>query len=289
MPGLFKKLLLCTKEQVSRAHNPGNTRPDLREQYSADDPIPEHAMGEMDSKMTPANIFATEAAFRAGWPGAVDALKRLHEEKIFLPNYHYELLHDDIAHTAISLSPNDIERCIRRLWRYDTSFQKIESASGHDSAFRWAAYSCAYLVRDARIATDLLTVFAPLLGTYISQELGKLFVHKTCLTFKALVMEQLWPLIALHPDEPSGFFNWHGCLNKLNDVDRKRILNAAGLAALDHPSVPPEDVMNSFRATRSASTEDMSYLARLSKFYTELGYDHLPPQIASLQRKLRNS
>ena len=277
------------KHQITLAPNPDDKKPNFLAQDSVDDPVPEHAMGEMDSKMTPVNIFATEAAFRAGWPSAVDALKRLHEEKIFLPNYHYELLHDDIAHTAISLSTNEIERSIRRLWHYDTRFQKIEPESGHDTAFRWAAYSCAYLVRDARIATDLLTVFTPLLGTYISQELGKLFVRKTCLTFKALVMEQLWPLIALQPDEPSGFFNWHGCQNRLSDQDRTRILKAAGLAALDHPSVPPEDVMNSFRANRSVSLENMSYLAGLSKFYTELGYAHLPPQIASLQGQLRNT
>jgi hypothetical protein len=248
----------------------------------SNDQISPHFKPEIATNMTLTQTFATGEEFTNAWPAAVEALKRLHEEKIFLPNYHYELLHDAIASTSVSPAPNHIERCIRRLWDYDKRFPKIEPQSGGISDFSWAAYTCAYLVRDAKIATDLLTVFPPLLGNYISQELGKLFVQKTCLTFKALVMEQIWPMLAVHPDEPSGFFNWHACLNRMCEQDRKTLLFAAGLPALQHPSVPPEDVMSSFKTANAVDSSSKPYLSRLSQYYVELGYYHLRQEIETL-------
>ena len=223
-----------------------------------------------------ASTFGAEAEFRAGWAHAVDALQRLHEGVLVLPDYRYELAHDALQQSRSWTTAADIERVLRRFWAFDDRFLGEAPFGGSGGDFRWSVYSAAYLINDDRIAFDLLTVYCPLLGPFALKTFGERFGRMVCSTFADDVGHVLGDIQGIEaPFEPD-FFDWHGHLNGLCDDARSKLLALAGIPLLEHPSFPPLDVMCVFCPMVSSPVHpnmaEAEYRQALHAFYEEIGH-----------------
>jgi hypothetical protein len=191
-----------------------------------------------------ARAFGTEAEFRSHWPTAVDALQRLHENDLILPNYRYELSHDALERTK-GAAPNEIEKALRRFWQFDERFFG-DIIGGERGDFRWSIYSLVYIGTDVRIVVDLLDVFVPLLGPFAIRQFGEVFARKFCSTFMDDVGHLLWDIQNCRSPEADEFFHWLDHLNDFSDGQVVALLSNAGLSPLKNRAFPPPDVMKVF-------------------------------------------
>ncbi|MHA6264450.1 hypothetical protein ACXYMO_14695 [Arenibacterium sp. CAU 1754] len=216
--------------------------------------------------------FSSAAEFRAAWPDVVDALQRLHESQLILPDYRYEVAHEELQRTKTQPAPNEIERALRRFWGFDDRFFGDAPKGGGNSDFQWCVYCTAYLFTDKDLARDILTAFSPLLGTFAQRIFGTLFSRKVCSTFMDDVAHVLWEVQGLSPISEPDFFDWHGNLNLFEDDVRNALLSIPGSKPLARPSFPPKAVMSVFCRGANDPTLTRSYLRDLRRFYRESGY-----------------
>jgi len=223
-----------------------------------------------------ARNFATEAEFRRAWPAVVDALQRLHEGRLVLPDYRYELAHDALRRTRSQSAPNEIERALRRFWDFDERFFGDAPVGGGSADFQWCIYSAVYLFDEENLTRDVLSVYSPLLGPFAVKTFGTLFCRKVCSTFMADVAHVLWEVQGLDPAREPDFFDWHGNLNDFADDTRTALLSVPGLKPLAHASFPPKAVMSIFCAGVNDPTRTPAYMRDLRRFYEEIGYWNIP-------------
>lgn len=232
-----------------------------------------------------ARTFASEEAFQAQWPRAVDALAWLCEGPLVPPDNRYAKARDLIQATRDQLDMAGIGQALSTLWAFDERYFG-DPIGGEEPDFRWSVYSAAYLIDDPRIAADLLDVYCPLLGSFAIRSFGEPFARKVCSTFRDDVAEVIWELQELEgPRHETEFFDWHGQLNDFSDSVRAELLARAGLPQLQHASAPPLDVMRAFcPMVSSPARPDMSereYLRDLAFLYEEWGYDEIVEQIVA--------
>jgi hypothetical protein len=215
-----------------------------------------------------AGTYRSEQEFQDAWPSAVDALERLHENDLILPDYRYELACLDLNATK-SGATNEIEKALRRFWRFDERFWGQIPLRGGRS-FRWSVYSLVYLAEDERVAADLLDVYCPLLGPYAVREFGLNFARKTCATFQDDTAHLIWEIQEAAAPNVQEYFDWRGHLNDLTDERRSALLEKAGLAPLIDVEIPPADVMREFCPAVHHAPVTSSYRRDLRRFYREL-------------------
>lgn len=232
-----------------------------------------------------AETFVSAEAFGEHWPRAVEALERLCEGPLVPPDGRYQLARSALEATKARPAINEIEQALRKLWAFDDRFFGDAPIGGGEMDFRWSVYCTAYLIAEDKIASDLLDVFCPLLGAYAVESFGATFSRKVCSTFQDNVAEVIWERQAFEAQHETEFFDWHGRLNSFPETVRADLLARAGLHPLDHPSFPPNDVMQVFCRGVHDSTVTPEYQQDLATFYTELGYVDVSVALPAIQER----
>lgn len=212
-----------------------------------------------------ARTYRTEAEFQAAWPEMLNALQRLHENDLVLPDYRFELAEPELRQVRASARVN-VEKALRKFWQFDERFFGNTARDGV-ACFRWSVYSLAYLAADHRVANDLLSVFVPVLGPYAVKEFGLLFARKVSATFRDEVEQLIWDIQEAEEPGPGEFFNWRGHLNDWPDEMRVALLDRAGLPPLKDVDIPPADVMREFCPAPHHARPTRTYRRDLRKFY----------------------
>lgn len=223
-----------------------------------------------------ARTFESAEAFRAQWPRSVDALLRLNEGPLVLPDDRRTAARTAIWATRDQPEVARIGLALSKLWAFDERFFG-DVIGGGEVDFRWSVYCSAYLMDDPQIAADLLDVYCPLLGAFAIDAFGESFVRKACSTFQDDVSEIIWRRQGLKsPRHEIEFFDWHRQLNDLPDTVRADILARSGLPLLGHESFPPLDVMQVFcpwiGRTDGPCVSVDEYRRDLAGFYSERRY-----------------
>ena len=186
--------------------------------------------------------FKEKADFEAAWPDSVAAIAELFETRLTMPDYQYELYHDTLHRTLGRLAANEVERVLRRLWRFDERYFG-EVIGGGRSDYQWAVYVLAYLGQDIRTVDLMFKAYLPLLGDHAFREFGRDFCRKVCLTFHDDVGHLVWDVQGAEEPDGGDWFDWHGHLNGFHDDNRASLIEQAGLSPLRHPSFPPFSVL----------------------------------------------
>lgn len=215
--------------------------------------------------MSFSKTFRTAPEFHAAWPRIVEAIVRLHENSMVLPDYRFELSESELKRVR-SDARIDIEKALRKFWMLDERFHGDAIFDAGDS-FRWSVYSIVYLAEDETVAEDLLNVYAPLLGRYALMEFGLVFARKVCATLRSDVEHLIWDIQGARSAEFQGFFDWRGHLNELSPLRRAELLAITGLPVLKDPDIPPREVMRGFCFSVDHAQVTRSYRRDLKRFY----------------------